>query len=345
VGSRKRQFERLEAEMQRGRVGFYRRLAVEAKPSATRLSQAYANSVANLDAKALAQMVMGDTGTFATSGLRYAIQDELKNLNNQIFSEAALLQRTGAQVGYESGIMALNKGGIGVLFNAPTLESIQSTIGYVESIAFRNAVEGYAPYHAEKIADAVLSAVATGRNPNETAAIIKHYLTVSKRPLVDAVRLTRTTQLYAARTGNNAIYQRTGVSFWIWSAAIGDDRTCLACIVMHGTEHPVTEILNDHHQGRCAPIPKTPKWEELGFTGGEIQIQTGADWFKNQPDDVQQRIMGNAMFEAWRDGKFRLGQVVGTYHNDIFGEMRRKRSLKEILGDSQMTLPGMEYFR
>lgn len=153
----------------------------------------------------------------------------------------------------------------------------------------------------------------------------------------DALRMARTTQIYASRMGTREIYERVGTNEWMWAASL-DDRVCLACVCMHGQIFPVTELLNDHHMGRCAMVPITPRWSELGYEGGGEWIDQqpyldGVHWFTSQPMERQRRIMGVQLLEAWQRNEFILGPdaVVGTYDNDIFGPMRRRRTNAEIL--------------
>ena len=102
---------------------------------------------------------------------------------------------------------------------------------------------------------------------------------------------------------------------------------------MHGTRHPITEVLNDHHNGRCAMVPETPAWSELGVRGQEVVMETGLDWLRRQPAAIQQKVMGPKMYQAWRSGLIDLTPdvIVTTYENDVFGEMRRPRSVDDMI--------------
>jgi hypothetical protein len=146
--------------------------------------------------------------------------------------------------------------------------------------------------------------------------------------LTDAVRMTRTLNLYTYREASRANYAANSdiVEGWYWLAKL-DDRTCVSCVAQHGTQHPLTETLNDHHNGRCAPIP--------AIKGLPSPIeQTGEQWFEGLSEAEQRRIMGDKKWEALRDGKFALGDVTGTYDDPVYGPMRRARTLKELEGDN-----------
>jgi len=74
-----------------------------------------------------------------------------------------------------------------------------------------------------------------------------------------------------------------------------DDRTCLACLADEGHLYPVTEPIFDHTNGRCSSIPQISGMPEL-------QFQTGEEWIDTLDEDEQRQIMGNARYEAWKDG-------------------------------------------
>ena len=57
-----------------------------------------------------------------------------------------------------------------------------------------------------------------------------------------------------------------------------DDRVCCSCLALHGTEFPLDETLDDHPNGRCAMIPVTPSWSDLGFTIRTFWVDLKANW-------------------------------------------------------------------
>jgi hypothetical protein len=66
------------------------------------------------------------------------------------------------------------------------------------------------------------------------------------------------------RSGEPGGEQRT-LAGWVWLAKL-DARTCPSCWAQHGRLHPLEEPGPlDHQSGRCADMPKTKSWKELGF--------------------------------------------------------------------------------
>lgn len=333
---------RLLAEIRAGRERQLRLLAREYRPVAERLRDAYEGARGEINAfirtipDALNPV---GTGTLRDDALQRTLEDfqavvtrELGVLEQAILDEAPDLQRGGARIGAEVGARNLQQAGVTTRFNRATVEAIQAAIDYVDRPEFRLTVGNLGRYHGEQAADLIISAVAAGRNPREIAPIIAEYFTSSGRPMQDALRLTRTTQIYSARSGTREIYARHGVRQWMWSSAL-DTNTCVSCWSLHGSLHPVDELLNDHHNGRCAPVPVTPRWEELGLSGVDPGWETGPQAFERLTEEQQRNIMGPQLYEAWRRNEFQFTpEVVSTtYENDIFGTMRRRRSNAEIL--------------
>jgi hypothetical protein len=170
----------------------------------------------------------------------------------------------------------------------------------------------------------MIEGIGLGYNPRKIASIIVDAL---GQALTDTLRTVRTANLWAYREANRATYiaNQQYLAGWVWHANLNDDRTCMSCIAMHGTVHPLDEPLDDHHNGRCAPIPLV--------IGRENPVESGVDWFENLSEAEQRSRMGAKFFEAWQDGKFKLADMPGQYDDDVYGQMRRSRTLQDLLGD------------
>lgn len=253
---------------------------------------------------------------------------------------------SGAQAGARVGVANLKAGGMGVAWGVVDADQVLAGMQLVDDGAYRAMIGRYAPYHAERVRDVILDAISRGKNPRETAELLAGYFE-GKSPLNDALRIARTSQLYAARRGVQVVYQNNGVERWMWSANLGNPRTCLACVAMHGTIHPSTETLNDHWLGRCAPLPITPRWEQLGILDAdEREPITGVAWFEAQNPYEQQRMMGAELYQFWREGLFDFNPqaVVGVSRHPVFGDMRYRKANWEIIGvDSGAT--GREVYK
>ncbi len=185
--------------------------------------------------------------------------------------------------------------------------------------------------------DALVNGMLVGQNPREVARSLRRALGTT---LSRALTISRTETLRAHREATRASYQANSdiVKGWIWHSALGT-RTCAACWAMHGTEHRPDEILDDHPNGRCAMIPKTRTWAEIGKQYGidlsdvpdtNPEIEPGVSLFERLPAEQQIKILGPAKWAAWKDGKFALADVVGRKRSREWGTHRYEKSLKEL---------------
>jgi len=186
---------------------------------------------------------------------------------------------------------------------------------------------------ASGVADKMISGITMGWGPARIARDARRQFGVG---LSWAMTHTRTAQLWAYREANRLSYAANPhiVTGWYWYSAM-DNRTCLACLSMHGTWHPSTETLDDHYNGRCCAVPATVTYRELGYDVDEEPLDLGnsREWFDAQDEAVQRQMMGNAKYEAWRAGAIRW-QDLATKHTDpVYGEMTVEASLKGILGE------------
>lgn len=191
----------------------------------------------------------------------------------------------------------------------------------------------YGPVMAEFVRKALATGFIAGMNPRAVARLINQAMGQS---LNWAMVTARTAHLWAYRVASHQNYLNNSwvVQSWIWFAQL-DERVCLSCVAQHGTEHALTEILADHHQGRCTPMPKTRSYAELGFPGiPDLRpvVTSGETWFENLPPAAQRRMMGPGKWAAWNAGKFNFAQLTTPYNDPVYGRMLRENSLKGILG-------------
>lgn len=188
------------------------------------------------------------------------------------------------------------------------------------------------PDAAEAVRQALIVGLGSGQSPREVARAMQDALGGS---LTRAATIARTEILRAYRDAAVESMRANDdvVKGWIWHASL-TDRTCAACIAMHGTKHPLSEPFGSHPNCRCTPVPETLSWADLGFEGIDDtapEIASGTGWFARQDAETQRKILGQAKYDAWKDGAFTFDEVVGFRDDPTWGPTRWERSLKDLL--------------
>jgi SPP1 gp7 family putative phage head morphogenesis protein len=212
-------------------------------------------------------------------------------------------------------------------------------VGAIEALVGRTSAGGplnrlfdqIAPAMAEGVEHTLLNAVAQGLHPTVAARELRNVFGVGMNR---ALLITRTETIKAYREGTRQTYvqNRDVVDGWIWHSAL-QQNTCAACWAMHGTFHTNDETLDGHPRCRCAMIPRTKGWEELGFiipTDTRPVIRTGTAIFAEQPPHVQEKVLGKKAFAQYRDGNLALVDLLARNENAQWGTMRYTRSLKAV---------------
>lgn len=158
-------------------------------------------------------------------------------------------------------------------------------------VMLRNLVQGIARGLSPRdVARRMVRAAELGFNGGLSRA-----LTVARTELLDAYRAAALAQ----QTANRDV-----LAGWVWLARL-DTRTCPSCVAMHGSVHDLDEEGPwDHQNGRCARMPKTKTWRDLGFNVREPRdrVRSGEDWFNGLSAADKLAVMGPARLEALAGG-------------------------------------------
>ena len=103
--------------------------------------------------------------------------------------------------------------------------------------------------------------IVVGANPRQTARRIMTQLEGAfMGGAVRAERIARTEQLDAHRVAQHAAEQsnRGILKGWVWYTTF-DTRTCVSCLVKHGTEYPVDEYGPTITRTAAAPAYRSPR--------------------------------------------------------------------------------------
>jgi hypothetical protein len=159
----------------------------------------------------------------------------------------------------------------------------------------------------------LIRAVASGSNPRVTAQrIVSRAEGRFNGGLSRALVISRTEMLDAHRAAA-AVGQAQHADVlagWIWLSAL-DSRTCPSCWGKHGSQHPASEPGPfDHQQGRCARMPVTKTWADLGIDLPEPPsvVPDASEVFGALTADEQRSVLGPARYEAFAAGRFPMDQ-------------------------------------
>lgn len=152
--------------------------------------------------------------------------------------------------------------------------------------------------------------LAGGKNPREVARrMLQRTEGVFNGGLTRALTIARTETLDAHRAAAQVAQDENAdiLEGWIWTASLGA-RTCPACWGMHGTLFPLTQPGPEGHQNcRCARVPKTKSWADLGFEGMDEPADLMPDAgtvFDGLPTATQRDILGPGRYDAWKAGDY-----------------------------------------
>lgn len=160
----------------------------------------------------------------------------------------------------------------------------------------------------------LIRGLATGDNPRVTARrMLADTEGRFNGGLTRTLRIARTETLDAMRAAARLSDEANAAVLagrWAWTASLST-RTCPACWSMHGQEFPLSQPGPEGHVNcRCARVPVTKTWADLGFIGIEEPPSLMPDAeaaFAELDPAVQLEILGRRRYEAWLAGDYPMG--------------------------------------
>lgn len=254
---------------------------------------------------------------------------EMQSFSNVAEAEAGDLADKAIEIGIlAAASMVLATAGssaglISQVWQRPNVDAVRVAAGFVNSDAFRQKAATFGANAAQNLGDVILAGVSQGRGIDTTVRILTNWLAV---PYSWAHSTVTTAQMYSYRAANHESYRANPdvLSGWMWWADLAG--ACESCIAMHGTVHTLDETLDDHHNGRCTPVPIV-----VGSTWVD-SVVSGADWFAEQSEATQRETLGAGKYDLYKAGDYDWSKASTTYDNDTFGTMRRASTLAEMSG-------------
>jgi len=261
---------------------------------------------------------------------------ELVRLGGENAEIIAQLQREGIELGVgmaQAQVQALIPASIRISFNLLPTGALEAMAGFLEDGSpLARLLQDLGVETARKIGKLLTDGIGLGWNPRKVAKAINRQVGMD---LARAMRIARTEQLRAWRQSSIQGYRDQGSLIKGYRRhAQADDRTCIACLLEDGRLYATEEDFTDHVQGRCSVIPVTRSWAELGFPDikdTNVEWELGGDWFRRQDEDAQRRILGDPVFDAWRDGKIGLDDMKTLHRSPVWGDAWTANGLKRAL--------------
>jgi hypothetical protein len=215
--------------------------------------------------------------------------------------------------------------GVMAVFNQVSTMQVLGVVGALaEGSPLERLLAALGPDASRGIRESLIKGVALGWNPRRMERDARG---AAGRVLSDTLRIMRTEGIRPFREYARASYMANShiISGWYWLSA-ANSRTCASCWGMHGSFHPVRARLDDHPNGRCTMVPQV--------RGMSITIPSGPELFRTLDPERQLAVLGAAKFEAYRQGKIDLPDLVGRRDSRAWGTMRFEQSLQAAMGQA-----------
>jgi SPP1 gp7 family putative phage head morphogenesis protein len=217
--------------------------------------------------------------------------------------------------------------------------AVEQALGYqAAGSPLRTLLDGLAPDGVRQIGGAIVTGIATGKSPRETARIVSNAFGVNASRSLTIAR-TETMRAYRESSRQAYLANPAVVTGWTWVSAL-DRRTCACCYALHGSTHKADEQLDGHPSCRCVMAPITPTWKELlgnagsGITDTRVKLETGPARFAKLDPEVQRQILGPGKHRLYVQGKLELRDVVQRSRSRAWGTMRREASIRRSLDNA-----------
>ncbi len=220
----------------------------------------------------------------------------------------------------------------GVVFKVPSADVVAMLVGRAsDGTQLADVLANAAGDAAGAAKDALIQGVIHGKGPREIGRDVSRATGIARDR---AVLIARQESLGAYRAVTLQTFQSnpTVVKTWVWTAAL-DNRTCSVCWAMNGTIHQLDEGLNSHVSCRCAMVPQTSSWKELGIDlpDNRATVRSGSDLFDGLGHEDQLKILGRGKYDAYKAGKLSLPDLVQPTRSKRWGKGLREKALREVV--------------
>jgi hypothetical protein len=184
------------------------------------------------------------------------------------------------------------------------------------------------------VKDTLIDGVARGIGPE---ALARALAKATDLPLHRAMTLSRTETMRSYRSASLRSMQANSdiIAGYERSASLSVT-SCAACIATAGNFYPLSHPFEEHPRGRCSPIPVLKDAPLLGH------IQTGPEWFAEQPAATQKAILGPGAYEAFSRGEIQLQDMAQRTFDEQWGGSIQRSSLIQARASARQRRAGGE---
>jgi hypothetical protein len=292
------------------------------------VQDALTSSIEKLAKDIAARAAKGETISPAKLAQMTRYQDLLMQTRREIhryiadYAEGAISQEQATMIRL-AGLHAQESiaAQIGVRLNLLPVAAVERMVGLTASGSpLRELLVKAWPDAVDGLTKQLVNGVASGWNPKKTARAMRDGL---DQGLDRMLVISRTETLRVYRTASNDLYLASGMIDFVKRISARQLRTCLSCLADDGHVYRVDEPHGDHPAGRCAFIPWVRGYDEPTW-------KTGSEWFTGLTDAQQQQVMGQKMWQQWKENPFPLQDVVKRTYDPIWGGSIGTKSLKEL---------------
>lgn len=176
----------------------------------------------------------------------------------------------------------------------------------------------------EGLEQALITGISTGQGSSWIA-----------QRMMEAAEIPEQRALLIARTEVNRAYRQANWEQMQSSGAVRGYRrmcypptACFACLMLDGEFYPVDSEPCDHPNGKCSFVPVTKHFDPAD----DPSWQRGRDWFMEQDEATQRKLMGPGRFDLWKQQGLDPRDMVYIKPNATWGGSPAVVSLKNLLG-------------
>ena len=236
-----------------------------------------------------------------------------------------------ANAALPSGISLNTLAQVGLGWNELPAEAFNAFVGISgEGKPIGNLLAPLGQDAAGKIKATLRAGIMQGKAPGVVAREIRQ---VAGMPLGRALTISRTEINRAHREATRLNYyaNRNIVKGWR-RLATKDASTCIACIALDGTLYENEEPIDSHPNCRCAMVPETLQYSDLGLDiPDDEQPPDATAWFNEQSPATQQKMLGKVKYNALQQGKVKsLKEFVAVTDDPVWGKTALVASDKSL---------------